>query len=54
MNFSGFRKMKFNGLREKRQRDDFQQFARQESGVMKFNNFDKINFDDLQEKKAVR
>ncbi len=47
MNFSGFKKMKFNGLRESRaiNFDDLQK------NVVEFSVLDKINFDDLQEKR---
>ena len=47
MNFSDFKKMKFNGLRESRaiNFDDLQK------NVVEFSVLDKINFDDLQEKR---
>lgn len=49
MNFSGFKKMKFNGLQEKRRLMNFSDFKK-----IGFNGLKKKNFSGFQEKKAVR
>lgn len=49
MNFSGFKKMKFNGLQESRviKFNDLQE----KKSVMKFDNLEKIISNNLQEKR---